>query len=83
MEHTGMSTVLLDADDLRLVKKIPFSRGHINRLIDKKKFPEPIFLAERKRVWIEEEVDAWIEGLKVNRRGFAPKARRNRARDAA
>lgn len=39
-----------------------FSRSQIYRLITMGKFPRPIKAAEATSAWIENEVQAWIEG---------------------
>lgn len=39
-----------------------FSRSQIYRLITAGKFPRPIKAAEATSAWIENEVQAWIEG---------------------
>jgi prophage regulatory protein len=39
-----------------------FSRSQIYRLITMGKFPRPIKAAEATSAWIENEIQAWIEG---------------------
>lgn len=50
---------LLTREALR-EKGIDFSRTHIHRLITAGKFPKPMFLGQRKRVWIEAEIEQWL-----------------------
>jgi prophage regulatory protein len=48
-------------------KGIPYSRAHLYRLIRAKKFPEPIRLGENRIAFIEDEIDAWLEGKRTER----------------
>jgi len=43
-----------------ITKKTAISQSTINRLVAKKKFPRPIQLSPRTRVWDAAEVDAWM-----------------------
>lgn len=40
-----------------LIKRLPFSRGHVYRLIREGKFPAPIKLGDRRVAWLEHEVE--------------------------
>jgi prophage regulatory protein len=46
---------------------IPYSRAHLYRLIRAKKFPQPIRLGENRIAFIEDEIDAWLEGKRTQR----------------
>jgi len=41
-------------------ERVPYSRGHIRRLVKSGKFPAPIQLSESRVAWIESEVDDWL-----------------------
>lgn len=43
-----------------LIKRVPFSRGHVYRLIHDGKFPAPIKLGDRRVAWLKHEVESWI-----------------------
>ena len=42
-------------------KGIDFHPNHIRRLVHAGKFPKPVYLGARKPVWLEDEIDAWID----------------------
>jgi prophage regulatory protein len=61
---------LLSYDDLR-AKGIPFSRVHLWRLEKEGRFPKRVSLGESKRVWVECEIDQWIEQRMASRKSEA------------
>jgi predicted DNA-binding transcriptional regulator AlpA len=57
---------LIHISELKSAKGIPYCPQHIRKLIKQKKFPQPlpgIFLT----TFIEEEIDAYVEGLIAER----------------
>lgn len=42
-------------------KGIDFHPNHIRRLVHAGKFPRPVYLGKRRPVWLEDEIDAWID----------------------
>jgi predicted DNA-binding transcriptional regulator AlpA len=59
---------LLSLDELRPKKGINYHTQHIKKLIKDGKFPRPIRLSGGKSIaFIEEEIDAYLEGLKAQR----------------
>jgi prophage regulatory protein len=52
---------LLSFDDLKNKKGIAFSRAHIYRLINKRKFPMAVRIGEARVAFLESEIDAWID----------------------
>jgi len=58
---------LLPLNDLH-TKGILYSRNYIDRLIKEGRFPKPVFLSPRRRAFIEDEVDAWVQA-RVDQRG--------------
>jgi prophage regulatory protein len=42
--------------------KTRYRRSTIYRLAQEGKFPTPVLLGARASAWIEDEIDAWIEG---------------------
>ena len=52
--------LLLDHEGLRK-KGIKYSKPHMWRLVKGGMFPAPIKLGENKNVWIETEIDKWLE----------------------
>ena len=42
-------------------KGIDYHPNHIRRLVHAGKFPRPIYLGPRMPVWLEDEIDAWID----------------------
>jgi predicted DNA-binding transcriptional regulator AlpA len=51
---------LLTKRQLNEVKGIPYQDTHLRRLWEAGKFPRPCKIGERKLVWFEHEIDAWI-----------------------
>ena len=52
---------LLTMAQLKPEKGIPYSRPHLYRLIDDRKFPAPIRLSENRIAFLESEIDAWLD----------------------
>lgn len=52
---------VLSYRELRPQKGIAYSRAHLGRLIDERKFPAPIKLGENRVAFVESEIDEWIE----------------------
>lgn len=50
-------------------ERVPFSKVHIYRLIDRGDFPRQIRLTERRVAWIESEIHAWISERLARRQG--------------
>jgi Prophage CP4-57 regulatory protein (AlpA) len=53
--------VYLSPKDLR-AKGVPYGMNHLRRLWQSGKFPKPIKLSERKLVWLESEIEAYVAG---------------------
>jgi len=51
---------VLTLDGLQ-VKGIPYTRGHIARLVKASKFPKPVKLGASCNVWLEDEIDAYLK----------------------
>jgi predicted DNA-binding transcriptional regulator AlpA len=51
-------------------KGIKYSRQHIRRLVEVGEFPVPVEFSTHHKVWIEEEIDAYIAS-KIRARKFA------------
>jgi prophage regulatory protein len=43
-------------------KGIDFHPNHVRRLVRAGRFPKPIYLSWRRPVWLEDELDRWIDG---------------------
>ena len=56
---------------------IPFARQHIRRLIDTRKFPEPVRIGANTIAWLESDIDDWL------RERIEASPRRRRAVEAA
>lgn len=52
---------------------VPVSRATLYRMVEQKKFPPSTPLTAQRRVWFEDEIVAWQEGL--GRRSTRPSAR--------
>jgi prophage regulatory protein len=61
---------LIDYDNRKPVKGIPYSKVQLWRLERQKRFPKRISVGPQRYAWVESEIDAWI-------------AERIRARDEA
>jgi prophage regulatory protein len=53
-------TKLLSFAQLTTTRGITFSRRHLKRLEDEKKFPLRVVLGENKIGWVVTEVDEWL-----------------------
>ncbi len=53
-------TKLLSFAELTTTRGITFSRRHLKRLEDEKKFPLRVVLGENKIGWVVTEVDEWL-----------------------
>jgi predicted DNA-binding transcriptional regulator AlpA len=51
---------LIDFEQLKPEKGIPYSRDHLRRRCKSGTFPMPIKLSDRRIAWIEAEVDAFV-----------------------
>jgi Prophage CP4-57 regulatory protein (AlpA) len=51
--------VFLTFFDLR-PRGITFCRLHINRLVDRDLFPQPVWLSSNRKVWLASDVDRWL-----------------------
>jgi prophage regulatory protein len=61
---------LLNFDQLKPEKGVPYCRDHLRRLVDNGTFPAPVKVGEKRIGWVEREIDDWL-------------AAKIRARDAA
>ena len=48
-------------------EKAGYSQEHLRRLAKAGKFPAPIRLGKKRVVWIESEIDDWLEGKRQER----------------
>jgi prophage regulatory protein len=62
---------VLSLRDLKRVKGISYSRPHLYRLMNAKKFPRPIKLGANCIAFVEREVDDWLQD-KINARDRGP-----------
>ena len=75
---------LLQFGELKTVKGIPFSRTHLQRLEDAKKFPHRIVVGDKSIMWDEAEIDTYLEKRKAARDAPPPDPpRRTRQRGEA
>lgn len=44
-------------------RRVGGSRGRVRNLVLRKDFPEPVVVLRQGRVWLEDEVEAWIRAL--------------------
>jgi prophage regulatory protein len=58
---------LLTFTELKQQKGIPYCRDHLRRKVNAGEFPKPIDFGPGRIAWIEEEVDAYLEGLTAKR----------------
>ena len=63
-------TKLLDYADLQ-ARGIKYSRPHLWRLWTSGQFPRPVKISAQRNVWVEADIEAWIENLVADR---APEA---------
>lgn len=52
---------MLDRKDLREKKGIKYSDVHIARLEKAKRFPRHVALGGNRKVWVEAEIDQWLQ----------------------
>lgn len=57
---------LLSYEDLK-AKGVPYTKGHLWRMIRAEKFPKPVKLGEARNAWVETEIDEWIKDRVVAR----------------
>jgi prophage regulatory protein len=53
-------TKLISFTELTTTRGITFSRRHLKRLEDERKFPRRVVLGENKIGWVATEVDEWL-----------------------
>jgi len=58
---------VLEFEALKGEKGIGFSRGQIWRRVRAGTFPKPIKIGANRNAWVEDEIEAWLEGLKAAR----------------
>ncbi|MBA4143961.1 MAG: AlpA family phage regulatory protein [Nitrosospira sp.] len=51
----------------RVLDKVGISKSHLYALVAKKQFPAPIKLGRRSSVWMEPEVDEWMDAAESQR----------------
>jgi prophage regulatory protein len=59
-EVTKMSKKLINRAGLK-EKGIKWSRQHVDRKVRLGEFPKPVKLGHNTSVWLEDELDGWIE----------------------
>jgi prophage regulatory protein len=59
---------MLSYDDLR-ERGIPYSKSHIDLLVERDQFPKPVRLGKRRVGWTEEEVERWFQDRIAERDG--------------
>jgi prophage regulatory protein len=55
--------MLIIFSELKPKKGIPYSRDHLRRLWKAGKFPKPVDVGPGRLAWVEEEIDAHVEGI--------------------
>jgi prophage regulatory protein len=60
-------TKLLSFAELTTTRGITFSRRHLKRLEDERKFPLRVVLGENRIGWVETEIDEWQAARLVRR----------------
>jgi predicted DNA-binding transcriptional regulator AlpA len=58
---------LLRYCDLKETRGITYSRRHLRRLEDERKFPKRVMMGPKTPAWFESEVDGYLAGLMNNR----------------
>ena len=56
-----MTKRLITERQLKDDKGVPYSRQHLAVLISNGEFPKPLKLSARRKAWLEEDIDRWIE----------------------
>ncbi len=64
---------LILISELKAQKGVPYSRGHLYRLINAGEFPKPIQCGGQRVAFVESEIDAWIAS-KITARDNAKEA---------
>jgi prophage regulatory protein len=62
---------LLEFDQLKPEKGVPYCRDHLRRLVNNGRFPRPVNVSARRIAWLETDVDAWIQS-KLHARDAKP-----------
>ena len=62
---------ILNFDEMKREKGVPFSRAHVWRLEKAGKFPRRVRLGEVRHGWIDAEIDEWIASRIAARDGVA------------
>jgi prophage regulatory protein len=57
--HTTSSERLISAHEV--MNRVPFSRTTLDRLVKSNQFPKPIKLSEGRKVWVESQINSYIE----------------------
>ena len=52
-------TRFLSHDDLR-ARGIDYTKVTLTKLVEEKKFPQPVVLSQRKVVWVERDINDWM-----------------------
>lgn len=60
MRRLEKPTRLLSYSELSSTRGIAFSRRHLQRLEDQKRFPQRVALGENRIGWVEAEIDEWL-----------------------
>jgi prophage regulatory protein len=66
LEKAGPRRMLNEKQVLEIV---PVSRTTLYRMIKAGQFPEPTYISPNRRVWFEDEIIAWQNGINGRRRG--------------
>jgi hypothetical protein len=66
-----VSEKLVSFRDLRPLG-IPYCRLHLNRLVDRKLFPEPVWGSPNRKYWRLADVERWIASRPTIRPHFPP-----------
>jgi prophage regulatory protein len=62
-----MSIKLINFDELKPRKGIPYHRNHVRRMVAAGSFPKPVPLSSKRIAWIESEIDAWLAAKAAER----------------
>ena len=58
---------ILNYDDLKTLKGIPYSKVHLWRLERHGKFPKRVPLGQSRHGWLDSEIDEWITSRMAKR----------------
>jgi prophage regulatory protein len=61
---------ILNYDDLKTLKGIPYSKVHLWRLERGGKFPKRVPLGQSRHGWLDSEIDEWITSRMAKRDGM-------------